>query len=49
MWDEWKGYVYIYIYAMALRHNAGHGLLIIEDFLDHTQQRTTVGRTHLDE
>ena len=30
---------------MALRPNAGHGLLI----LDHTQQRTTVGRTPLDE
>ena len=34
---------------MALRPNAGHGLLILEVFLDHTQQRATVGRTPLDE
>jgi hypothetical protein len=34
---------------MALRPNAGHGLLIPEVFLDHTQRRTTVGRTPLDE
>ena len=29
--------------------NAGHGLLILEGFLDHTQRRITVGRTSLDE
>ena len=33
---------------VALRPNAGHVLLILE-FLDHTQRRTTVGRTPLDE
>jgi len=31
-------------FFVALRPNAGHGLLI----LDHTQRRTTVGRTPLD-
>ena len=31
---------------MALQPNAGHGLLL--RFLDHTQRRTTVGRTPLD-
>ena len=44
--------VYIYIYfffAVSLRPNAGHGLLILEVFLDHTQRLTTVGRTPLDE
>jgi hypothetical protein len=43
-------YTYIYIYFfffVALRPNAGHGLLILE-VSDHTQ-RTTVGRTPLDE
>ena len=40
---------YIFFFLVALRLNAGHGLLIIEVFLDHTQQRTTVGRTRLDE
>jgi uncharacterized protein Usg len=34
---------------VALRPNAGHGLLILEVFLDHTQRRTTVSRTSLDE
>jgi len=34
---------------VALRLNAGHGFLILEVFLDHTQRRTTVGRTPLDE
>jgi len=33
-----------YFFFVALRPNAGHGLLI----LDHTQRRTTVGRTPLD-
>ena len=36
-------------FFFALRPNAGHGLLILEFFLDHTQRRTTVGRTPLDE
>ena len=36
-------------FSVALRPNAGHGLLILEVFLDHTQRRTTVGRTPLDE
>ena len=34
---------------MALRPKAVHGLLIIEVYLDHTQQRTIVGRTPVDE
>ena len=38
-----------FFFAVALRPNAGHGLLILEVFLDHTQRRTTVGRTPLDE
>jgi hypothetical protein len=36
-------------FSVALRPNAGHGLLILEVFLDHTQRRTTVGKTPLDE
>jgi len=36
-------------FFVALRPNVGHGLLILEVFLDHTQRRTTVGRTPLDE
>ena len=36
-------------FNVALRPNAGYGLLILEVFLDHTQWRTTVGRTPLDE
>jgi hypothetical protein len=35
--------------SLALRNNAGHGLLILEVFLDHIQRRTTVGMTPLDE
>jgi hypothetical protein len=35
-------------FSVALRPNAGHGPLILE-VLDHTQRRTTVGRTPLDE
>jgi len=35
-------------FVVALRPNAGHGLLILE-FLDHTRRRTAVGRTPLDE
>jgi hypothetical protein len=35
--------------SVALRPNAGHGLLNLEVFLDHTQRHTTVGRTPLDE
>jgi hypothetical protein len=35
-------------FFVELRSKAGHGLLILR-FLDHTQRRTTLGRTHLDE
>jgi len=34
---------------VALQPNEDYGLLIHEVFLDHTQRRTTVGRTTLDE
>jgi hypothetical protein len=34
---------------VALQPNMGHGLLILEVFLDHTQWCITVGRTPLDE
>jgi len=33
----------------ALQPNEGHGLLIHEIFLDHTQRRTIFGRTPLDQ
>jgi hypothetical protein len=36
-------------FFVALRPNAGHGLLIPEVSRSHTQRRTTVGRTPLDE
>ena len=36
-----------FFFAVGLRPNGGHGLLILEVFLDHTQRRTTVGRTPL--
>jgi len=39
----------IFIFAVALRPKAGHGLLIPEVSRSHTQRRTTVGRTPLDE
>jgi len=39
----------LFFFAVALRPNAGHGPLILEVFLDHTQRRTLVGRTPLDE
>jgi len=35
-------------FFVALRPNAGHGLLILE-VLDHTQRRTAFGMTPLDE
>ena len=41
--------VFVCLFPVALRPNAGHGLLIFLRFLDHTQRRTTVGRTPLDE
>ena len=41
--------LFLFFFAVALRPNADHGLLILEVFLDHTQRRTTVGRTPLDE
>jgi hypothetical protein len=40
---------YIFFFSVALRLNTDHALLIVEVFLDHTQRRTTVGRTPLDE
>jgi hypothetical protein len=40
---------WLLFFAVAQRPNAGHGLLILEVFLDHTQLRTTVGRTPMDE
>jgi len=36
-------------FSVALQPNTGHGLLILVRILDHTQRRTTVGRTPLDE
>ena len=36
-------------FLVALRPSEGHALLIHGFFLDHTQRRTTVGRTPLDE
>jgi hypothetical protein len=38
-----------FFFAVALRPNAGHGLLNLEVSRSHTQRRTTVGRTPLDE
>jgi len=37
-----------YVFFVALRANGGHGLRILE-VLEHTQRRTTVGTTPLDE
>ena len=42
------GYIF-FLFTVALRPNTGHGLLILEVFLDHSQRRTAVGRTPLDE
>jgi len=39
----------LYSFFVAVQPNEGYGLLIHEVFLDHTQRRTTVGRTPLDE
>ena len=38
-----------FFFFVALQPNEGYGLLSHEVFLDHTQWRTTVGRTPLDE
>jgi len=38
----------IFLFLVALRPNAGHSLFAFLRFLDHTQRRTTVGRTPLD-
>ena len=43
-----KIYTSLFFFSVALRPNAGHGLLILEAS-DHTQRRITVGRTPLDE
>ena len=40
--------VFDFFFPVALQPNASHGL-IFEVFVDHTQRRTTVGRTPLDE
>jgi len=45
----WAIFRLIIFFSVALRPNTGHGLLILEVFLDHTQRRSTVGRTPLDE
>jgi hypothetical protein len=43
------GYCYTsYLFSLALEPSAGYGLSSTR-FLDHTQVRTTVGRTTLDE
>jgi len=41
-------FLYIYIFPVALRPNAGHGSSFLR-FLDHIKRHTTVGRTSLDE
>jgi len=42
--------IFFYIFfSVALRPNAGEGLLIREVSRSHTQRRVTVGRTSLDE
>jgi hypothetical protein len=46
--NELHGSQLVNIFFVALRPNAGHGLLIPEVFLDHTQRRITFGRTPLD-
>jgi len=38
-----------FFFAVALRPNAGHGLLILDVSRSHIQRRTAVGRTSLDE
>jgi len=38
-----------FFFAVALRPNVGHGLLILEVSRSHTQRRTTIGRTRLNE
>ena len=38
-----------FFFFVALQPNEGYGLLIHEIFLDHTQRRTTVDSTPLDE
>ena len=40
---------FFFFFAVALQPNTGHGVLIVEVFLDHTRWRTTVGWTPLDE
>jgi len=40
---------FFFFFAVALRPNAGHGLLILDVSRSHTQGSTTVGRTPLDE
>jgi len=42
-------YVRGVFFLLVLQPNMGHGLLIHEVFLDHTQRRITVGTTPLDE
>ena len=41
--------IYIFFFAVALRPDAGHGLLILEVSRSHTQRRTKVSKTPLDE
>ena len=39
--------IFVFFFLWRCGPNAGHGRLILR-FLDHTQRRTTVGKTHLD-
>jgi len=38
-----------FFFPLALRPNAGYGVFILQVCRSHTQRRTTVGRTPLDE
>jgi hypothetical protein len=38
-----------YYFFLALQPSADYGLPFLHDVLDHTQRRTTVGRTPLEE
>ena len=42
-------FIVLFLFCVALRPHAGHGLLILEVSRSHTQRRITVSRTPLDE
>jgi len=46
--DRVRMFVHFFFFWVVLRSKRGQGLLILR-FLDHTQRRTTLGRTSLDE